>query len=90
MARGGGEFIRGKGGALAFGVVATGAGMGMDGGAVAGDSEGAGRDNAVLQGRDDGGMIKKLLESGFKVKEDVLTIQKPLHDLFRDFSGRFQ
>ena len=55
-------------------MVAPWAGMGMDSGTIVGDGERTGMDNGVLQGRNDGSMIKKHLELGSKVKENVFII----------------
>ena len=64
----------GKGMRVVFGVVAPWTGMGVDSGTTTGDDERTGRDNAVLQGRNGGSMIKKQLELCFKIEENVFII----------------
>lgn len=48
--------------------------MSMDSSAIAGDSKGVRRDDSAANGRKDSSMVKKLLESGFKVKKNLLVI----------------
>lgn len=48
----------------------AGKGVCMDTGAVTGNRKGVRREEAALEGRDDGNMVKKLLESGLKVEGD--------------------
>lgn len=53
-------------------MVSTGAGMSMDGGAVAGNGKVLAWYEAAFHGRQDGGMIEELLQAALKVKRDIL------------------
>ena len=54
----------------------TWAGMGVDGGAIAGNSKVLHRDKAAFDGREDGGMVKEELEELLEIKRDVPAIQQ--------------
>lgn len=66
-------------------VVAVGAGVGMHGGAVAGDGKVRLWYEATFQGRQDGRMAEKLLQALLKVERDILPGHEPFFDGFRDF-----
>ena len=65
-------------------MVAAGAGMGMDGGAVAGNVKVLLRYEAAFHGRQDGDMIEGLLEELLKVKRDILPGHEPFFNRFGD------
>lgn len=69
MARDGSNPLWGKGIFLCPGKVAVRAGMGMDGSAVAGNRKVTGGNDAAPDGRDDSGMVKKLLEKVLEFHE---------------------
>lgn len=66
-------------------VVSARAGMGMYGSAVARNSKVFLWDQAACNRRQDGGVVKKELETLFKVKRDVPAIQQACGNGFRDF-----
>lgn len=49
-----------------------------------------GRDDAALNGRDDSHMIKKQLQPGLKIKEDIFIVQKAVYNPFSDLCRVFQ
>ena len=71
-------------------VVSAGAGMGMYGGAVAGDGKVFLRNKSACNGRQDGGMVKEKLKARFKVKRDPLPVYEPFLDGFCDLGFSLQ
>ncbi len=65
-------------------VVPAGAGMDMHGGAVSGNGKVFPGYESAFQGRQDGHMIKELLQALFKVKRDILPGHQPFSDRFCD------
>ena len=57
--------------------MSIGAGMGMDGSAVAGYGKRAAGNEAAFEGWQYGNHIKKLLEPCFKVERDILSVKDP-------------
>ena len=66
-------------------VVAAGAGVGVESGAVPGNRKVFPRYEAAIHGRKDSRMIEEALQAFLKVKRDIFPVHEPFYDGFCDF-----